>query len=184
MNTEAKKQVFEECLDLSPLGFVPLRVHFQNGKLIRITLESIEQKRPTNCSADIYAPFLKGLLTGMALEKFPVPFKLTGSPFQRHVWHLTMAIKHGETKTYGQLAKAASCASAQAVGQALKKNPLPIIVPCHRVVGKKGELTGFSAGIEIKRILLQFERMTSYENSSNERQPRPPLESEDSCKRG
>ena len=160
MNTEAEKHIFE-CLDLSPLGFIPIKLCLQNGKLIKVILKPIEQQRPINCSADVYAPFLKGLLSGMTLEKFPMPFKLIGTPFQRHVWHLTMAIKHGETKTYGELAKAANCASPQAVGQALKKNPLPIIVPCHRVVGKRGELTGFSAGIEIKKILLQFERMTS-----------------------
>ncbi len=104
----------------------------------------------------------------MGLEKFPLPFKLMGTDFQKRIWHLTTTIRHGTTLSYGELAKLCCCNSPRAVGQALKRNPLPIIVPCHRVVGKDGSLTGFSGGIETKRMLIQFERIMRNENSSNE----------------
>lgn len=82
------------------------------------------------------------------------------SEFERSVYGLTLDIKPGETKTYGDLAKALGDVSlSQRVGQALGKNPIPIIVPCHRVVGAGGAMTGFSApgGTESKRRLLKIE---------------------------
>ncbi len=178
MNIESKSVC--EYLDLSPLGCIPVRLYFQSGNLVKITLGTRYQEDLENYPNGVYAHFLRGLLSGMALEKFTVPFKLIGSPFQRRIWRITMTIRHGQTMTYGEIAEIANCASPQAVGQALKRNPLPIIVPCHRVIGKGGQLTGFSAGIEIKKFLLQFERIASYENSHNERQPRQPLELENS----
>jgi methylated-DNA-[protein]-cysteine S-methyltransferase len=78
--------------------------------------------------------------------------------FQRAVWEATRAIPHGETRSYEWLAqRIGKPKAARAVGQALKSNPLPLIVPCHRVIGKDGSLTGFSAGIELKKCLLDLE---------------------------
>ena len=80
------------------------------------------------------------------------------TPFQRAVWEATRAIPYGETHSYEWLAQyIGSPRSARAVGQALKSNPFPIIVPCHRVIGKDGGLTGFSAGIDLKRRLVNME---------------------------
>lgn len=80
--------------------------------------------------------------------------------FDRNVWTLTKAIAIGETRTYGDIAKAlGDVAFSQRVGQALGRNPFPVIVPCHRVVGAGGAMTGFSAvgGVEAKRRLLKLE---------------------------
>jgi methylated-DNA-[protein]-cysteine S-methyltransferase len=78
--------------------------------------------------------------------------------FQRAVWDATRAIPYGETRTYGWIAQRIGKAKApRAVGQALKCNPFPIIVPCHRVIGADGGLTGFSAGLDLKRKLLDLE---------------------------
>lgn len=78
--------------------------------------------------------------------------------FQREVWQLTRLIPYGETKSYGWVAERFGRAGAgRAVGQALARNPLPIIVPCHRVVAKNGGLGGYSGGVARKRYLLRLE---------------------------
>lgn len=80
------------------------------------------------------------------------------TPFQRAVWETTRTIPYGETHSYEWLAQRIGKPKAiRAVGQALKRNPLPIVVPCHRVIGKDGGLTGFSCGIEVKKRLLDIE---------------------------
>jgi methylated-DNA-[protein]-cysteine S-methyltransferase len=90
---------------------------------------------------------------------FDVP--LDGSrltPFQRRVYRLAQAIPRGTTRTYGDLAReAGSPGAARAVGQCMARNPWPILVPCHRVVGSRGQLTGFGGGLALKRRLLEME---------------------------
>lgn len=82
----------------------------------------------------------------------------TGTDFQRRVWLLTREIPRGETRTYGQIARMAGSAdAARAVGQTMARNPWPILVPCHRVVGSDGSLTGFGGGIDMKRRMLRLE---------------------------
>ncbi len=93
-------------------------------------------------------------------ENPPVDFELRpqGTEFQRSVWRLLQEIPYGETRTYGDLAAAlGSRMSAQAVGQAVGRNPVSILIPCHRVVGAKGQLTGYAWGIEKKKWLLHHE---------------------------
>lgn len=91
------------------------------------------------------------------------PLKPQGTPFQELVWALLLEIPYGATTTYGELARAVAerlgkeRMSAQAVGQAVGHNPIAIIVPCHRVIGKKGQLTGYAGGLERKRVLLALE---------------------------
>ena len=80
------------------------------------------------------------------------------TPFRRAVWEAARAIPYGETWSYGEMARRVGKPGAsRAVGQALAKNPLPIVVPCHRVIGKDGSLTGFEGGLEMKRRLLEIE---------------------------
>jgi methylated-DNA-[protein]-cysteine S-methyltransferase len=82
----------------------------------------------------------------------------TGTDFQREVWALTKAIPRGQTRTYGQIAReAGSPGAARAVGQSMARNPWPVIVPCHRVVGHDGRLTGFGGGLDMKRRMLVME---------------------------
>ncbi|WP_020673533.1 methylated-DNA--[protein]-cysteine S-methyltransferase [Amycolatopsis nigrescens] len=90
---------------------------------------------------------------------FELPLALVGTPFQRRVWTELCAIPFGETISYGQLAdRLGQPTAARAVGLANGKNPISIVVPCHRVVGATGSLTGYGGGIERKRHLLEFER--------------------------
>ena len=87
---------------------------------------------------------------------FTVPYALRGGEHHRRVWALLERIPHGETTTYGDLARATGGA-AQAVGRAVGANPISILVPCHRVVGADGSLTGYAGGLERKRALLALE---------------------------
>ncbi|MDD5087716.1 MAG: methylated-DNA--[protein]-cysteine S-methyltransferase [bacterium] len=89
---------------------------------------------------------------------FDLPVAPVGTDFQHRIWNVLQHIPFGETRSYGEVAKAAGNPSAsRAVGAACRSNPLPIIIPCHRVVGMNGRLTGFGGGLERKAWLLNHE---------------------------
>ena len=80
-----------------------------------------------------------------------------GTPFQKKMWTALFTIAYGQTKTYGEIAKMVDCRSAQAVGQAISRNPIALIIPCHRVICAGGSIGGYAYGIERKKQLLQME---------------------------
>ena len=82
-----------------------------------------------------------------------------GTVFQRHVWQVLFTIDYGQTKTYGEIAKMVGCRSAQAIGQALTRNPIAIIIPCHRVICADGSIGGYAFGAERKDQLLKIEKI-------------------------
>jgi methylated-DNA-[protein]-cysteine S-methyltransferase len=91
-------------------------------------------------------------------KRFEVALAPEGTPFQRSVWKAIATVCFGETITYGELARRAGCTgSARAAGAATGRNPITIIVPCHRIVGSSGSLTGYAGGLERKRALLALE---------------------------
>jgi len=91
-------------------------------------------------------------------KTFDLAFEANGTPFQKRVWAALLTIGYGETRTYQQIADAiGSPTSVRAVASAIGRNPLSIVVPCHRVLGSNGKLTGFAGGIESKRMLLERE---------------------------
>lgn len=93
------------------------------------------------------------------LKAFDLPLNLVGTDFQRQVWRGLIDIGYGQTVSYAELARRiGSPSAARAVGLANGANPLLLIVPCHRVIGAKGDLTGFAAGLHVKKWLLDFER--------------------------
>jgi methylated-DNA-[protein]-cysteine S-methyltransferase len=92
-------------------------------------------------------------------RSFDVTLVMEGTPFQRRVWEALQEIGYGETMSYGELARSIGQPSAaRAVGLANGCNPIGVIVPCHRVIGANGTLTGYGGGIERKRLLLDLER--------------------------
>ena len=93
-------------------------------------------------------------------REFSLRLKISGAPFSRRVWAAVSAIPYGEVRSYGEVAAALGNAKAcRAVGMANHKNPLPILIPCHRVIGKDGRLTGYKEfGVDFKRRLLELER--------------------------
>jgi methylated-DNA-[protein]-cysteine S-methyltransferase len=124
----------------------PAAVHRGPGgptsMILRRTLEELD------------AFFLGGLRT------FTVPLDLEGqgSPYESRVWDALRRIPYGETRSYGEIARAAGRpGAARAVGRACGRNPIPVIVPCHRVVGADGSLTGFTGGLRLKESLLEIE---------------------------
>lgn len=101
---------------------------------------------------------LKEYLLGKR-KQFDLPFQLEGTEFQKKVWQELQRIPYGETKTYGEIAEAiGSPKAARAVGMANHKNPIPIFIPCHRVIGVKGKLVGYAYGLDMKKQLLELEK--------------------------
>lgn len=100
-----------------------------------------------------------------AEANFTVPLSFAGTSFQQRVWRALMAIPTGQTRSYQQLAQEINSPyAARAVGMANHHNPIAIIVPCHRVIGKDGSLTGYAGGIALKRWLLQHENPAAFKS--------------------
>lgn len=92
-------------------------------------------------------------------EEFELPLALRGTDFQRRVWQALLGVPFGRTISYAELARrAGSPSAARAVGAAVGRNPVSVVVPCHRIVGADGSLTGYAGGIDRKRALLAHER--------------------------
>jgi methylated-DNA-[protein]-cysteine S-methyltransferase len=128
------------------------RVYFQGGP------HPFTPPREWRREAERFEASTRELAEYFAGERraFDVPLAMEGSEFQRSVWRALVAIPYGETISYGELARRVGSV-ARAVGLANGANPLPIIVPCHRVIGADGSLTGFGGGLAIKRALLELE---------------------------
>ncbi|MDR1363188.1 MAG: methylated-DNA--[protein]-cysteine S-methyltransferase [Spirochaetaceae bacterium] len=95
-------------------------------------------------------------------RSFDLPIKFSGTEFQMKVWEALMQIPYGETVSYQDIARTAgNPAACRAAGGALHRNPIPIIVPCHRVIGVNGSLTGFGGGLPLKKKLLQIEQQAN-----------------------
>ncbi|RUS43298.1 methylated-DNA--[protein]-cysteine S-methyltransferase [Cohnella sp. AR92] len=123
------------------------KTRYPGGSLIR----DDEKLRP-------YASELAQYLQGTR-ERFTVPIAFHGTPFQEAVWHALRDIPYGQTKSYSDIAQhIKKPAAVRAVGAAIGANPILITVPCHRVIGKNGALTGYRGGMEMKTKLLQLER--------------------------
>ncbi|MFA6297888.1 MAG: methylated-DNA--[protein]-cysteine S-methyltransferase, partial [Nocardioides sp.] len=94
------------------------------------------------------------------LKEFDLPLAPAGTDFQKRVWEQLVGIAYGQTASYGQIAAqlGKSNAASRAVGLANGSNPIPIVIPCHRVIGANGTLTGYAGGIERKQALLELEQ--------------------------
>lgn len=102
-------------------------------------------------------------------KRFDLPLDPHGTPFQRRVWNALSEIPYGETRSYRQIAEAIGNPGAQrAVGSANNKNPLPIVIPCHRVIGANGKPVGYGGGLKTKEFLLDLERKACAQNDEDE----------------
>jgi methylated-DNA-[protein]-cysteine S-methyltransferase len=130
-------------------------IWFQNGKdVLRAASDWIEDPRAIADAARQLKEYFRGERT-----EFDLPLAPDGTPFQRKVWKALLRIPYGETVSYGQVARWIGMPEAsRAVGAANGRNPLPIAVPCHRVIGSSGKLTGYGGGLDIKEALLALER--------------------------
>ncbi|MEW1778805.1 methylated-DNA--[protein]-cysteine S-methyltransferase [Streptomyces sp. NPDC086777] len=147
----------------SPYG--PLTLVAEDGTLCGLYMESQRHRPPEETfgarddslfaeTEEQLTAYFEGELT-----EFTVELRLNGTPFQRSVWEQLCLIPYGETRSYGELAQALGNPQAsRAVGLANGRNPVGIIVPCHRVIGASGSLTGYGGGLPRKQRLLDFER--------------------------
>lgn len=133
----------------------------EEGRIVRVGLpdavlpDSAEEKTPVLLEAR------RQLLEYLSGERtlFTLPLSPAGTEFQREVWAALEDIPYGETRSYGQLAAVVGRPKgSRAVGQANHCNPIPILIPCHRVVGADGSLTGYGGGLDLKRRLLELEQ--------------------------
>ena len=139
----------------SPLG--PIRLVADDAALLELTFGE--------ASRDDDSPVLaatRGQLDGYfagARTAFDIPLRMEGTPWERRVWNALLEIPYGKTTSYGAIAaRLGAPGSARAVGAANGRNPISIIVPCHRVIGASGALTGYGWGLERKSALLDLER--------------------------
>lgn len=143
----------------SPIGLLRPVVN-ETGAVVRIAFPGENVTDAVEAPERVAAPVaqLSEYFEGRR-QVFELELKPDGSDFQRAVWRLVYAIPFGETRSYGQLAAELKLASgARAVGRANATNPIPIVVPCHRVVGARGALTGYAGGLDVKRKLLELEQ--------------------------
>lgn len=113
---------------------------------------------------------LEQYFTGVPVSFNKVPMDVGGTPFQQSVWRGLSQIPHGETWTYKEFANTIGKPSAiRAVSTAIGRNPLPIVLPCHRVVGSNGTLTGFRGGLQMKKDILALEGISNLKVAGHER---------------
>ncbi len=145
-----------------------LKVLWTKERLVRLCLPGSDKKRdlkgrprPVNAVPDWLRRFSLELANYLAGEasSLDVPYQLPGgTDFQRRVWRACSGIPYGQTESYSTLAqKVGSPRAARAVGSALGRNPIPLIIPCHRVIRKDGGIGGFSADLKVKKFLLKLE---------------------------
>jgi methylated-DNA-[protein]-cysteine S-methyltransferase len=144
----------------SPIG--PLTAVRDDGVLVGLWMDAPPDPEPLGQLDDAgFADVRDQLAEYFAGSRtsFDLPLRASGNPLQLAVWQLIAAIPYGATRTYGDLARDLGDRSlAQAVGTACGRNPLPVVVPCHRVVGADGSLVGFGGGLPRKRFLLDLEQ--------------------------
>lgn len=147
------------CKMESPIGVLTLVEKEQTLKEIRFggEIHQGEEERETPFLGNA-AGELREYFQGTRRE-FSISMAPEGTEFQKKVWKALTAIPYGETRSYGEIARiVGNDKASRAVGMANHKNPIPILIPCHRVIGKNGKLTGYAGGLDKKTALLELER--------------------------
>ncbi|WP_367575387.1 methylated-DNA--[protein]-cysteine S-methyltransferase [Neglectibacter caecimuris] len=142
----------------SPIG--ALRLAEEDGALTELLFGRREDSRQRDDSPVLLqAEVQLGEYFAGKRREFTVPLSPRGTEFQRRVWNALLTIPYGETRSYGEIAILAESPKAfRAVGSANHNNPISILIPCHRVIGKNGSLTGYGGGMEAKQFLLELEK--------------------------
>ena len=141
----------------SPIGIV--RLTEEGGAITRIELsDAIDASSAPTPLLHEAEQQIMAYLEGKR-QQLDFPIRIMGTPFQQRVWHALQQIPYGTTRTYGEIAtEIGNPRASRAVGMACNKNPLLLIVPCHRVIGANGMLTGFAYGTDAKQWLLELEK--------------------------
>jgi len=154
------------CIFYSPIGEILLAsdgegitgLWFTGQKYDRTGLTDIVWVRPEDSAPLRQAKsWLEEYFSGNE-PKIRVKLKPKGTKFQKSVWDELLTIPYGGTRSYGEIAAALDCKSPRAVGAAVGRNPISLLIPCHRAVGGNGSLTGYAGGLERKKFLLELEK--------------------------
>lgn len=139
----------------SPFGIIG--IGYENDHILSIRRCDPEFPHTPSPVTDLANSQLQEYFAGKR-QIFDLPIKPKGTPFQLTLWHALREIPYGQTRTYGELAAAIGNPKAsRAVGMACNRNPLLIVIPCHRIVGSNNTLTGYAGGLSMKRALLELE---------------------------
>lgn len=154
------------CYRTVPFAIGKLTIMEKNGKIVRIKLNRPPEpaihtvEKETSLIAEAVSQ-LSAYFEGR-LKTFDLPLDMSGTPFRMKTWEALKTIPYGETRSYGDIARQIGQPKAcRAVGMANHNNPVAIVVPCHRVIGSDGSLTGYGGGLPIKRQLLDLEKRYS-----------------------
>ncbi len=135
----------------------PFRLGMEKDRLVSLDFPPFETNSGPAEGFEAIIEQLDAYLDGR-LKRFSLPLEPRGTPFQQRVWQALLTIPWGETRSYLQVAQAVNNPKGvRAVAQAIGKNPIGVIIPCHRVIGKDGSLTGFGGGLPMKATLLRLE---------------------------
>lgn len=146
----------------SPIGI--LHFTYSDTLLLKIDFDLEKQKMHAETQIPLWLECKKQVNEYFAHQRnsFDLPYDLKGSDFQKKIWRQMAKIPYGKTKSYKNLAEKINNPNAsRAVGNVCNKNPLPLVIPCHRVVYSNGKLGGFAVDLKIKENLLEFERNLS-----------------------
>lgn len=141
----------------NPFGFN--KIGYTDGAVVSVsTVKVVDENNEPSPLSDQANTQLQEYFTGQR-RTFDFPYEFSGTEFQQRAWQALLNIPYGETRTYKEVASAIGKPGAsRAIGMANHHNPLWIVVPCHRVVGTNGKLTGYAGGLEMKQALLDLER--------------------------
>ena len=146
------------CFCESPLGI--LRIEEEKGNIVRLTRDTCRPEK----GQDYLSPLLQNAIRQLQeyfqgkRKNFDLPLVPEGTVFQKKAWEVLLTIPYGQTISYGEEAKRTGSGCPRAVGQANGKNPIAIVIPCHRVVRADGALGGYTGGLDMKQFLLTLER--------------------------
>ena len=145
----------------SPIGILEITYENEGLTSLKLIEKTDKEAAETSFSKKIKSQ-LKEYFSGER-KTFDIKIKLYGTDFQKKVWKELQKISYGEVKSYSEIAKQIGNKNAQrAVGSACNKNPIMIIIPCHRVISKSGKIGGFEYGVNLKEKLLHFEKGVKY----------------------
>ena len=141
----------------TPAGLVTLRS--EKGRVTAVYFTTEREYGPVPSAVEREAARQIEAYFAKKLREFDLPLFFSGTPFQESVWRELLKIPYGETRTYGEIARAVGRpGGARAAGMACNRNRIALVIPCHRVIGASGALTGYAPGVEIKKLLLDLEK--------------------------
>lgn len=141
----------------TPAGLVS--VHSERGCVTAVYFTAEREYGPAPSAVEREAAGQIEAYFAKKLRVFDLPLSFSGTPFQESVWRELLKIPYGETRSYGEIARAVGRpGGARAAGMACNQNRIALVIPCHRVIGASGALTGYAPGVEIKKLLLDLEK--------------------------